>query len=187
MNLNEHTQNDTRTKKSIEEQEHILKERAISLSKDLSDQNRELEYIEVTEFVLAGERYAIETSFVDEVHPFNDYTTIPCTPSYIFGIMNIRGKIVSVIDFKVFFDLPDPDIVDSNKAIIVHNETMEFGILADQILGVKKVMIDSIQTSIPTLTGIHLDFLKGVTNDRLVILDGNKLLENKNLIVHDEV
>ncbi len=60
---------------------------------------------------------------------------------------------------------------------------MEFGILADLVLGVHAIPVKDIQSSLPTLTGVRHDFLKGVTSERLIILDGYKLLTDKQLIV----
>jgi purine-binding chemotaxis protein CheW len=64
---------------------------------------------------------------------------------------------------------------------------MEFGILADEIRGVRNVLSKDVQAGLPTLTGIRLEYLLGVTEDRLIILDGGKLLTDKNLPVYEEV
>jgi purine-binding chemotaxis protein CheW len=61
------------------------------------------------------------------------------------------------------------------------------GILSDAILGVRSIPLDSIQPSLPTLTGIRAAYLKGVTSDRLVILDAGALLADRKLIVLEEV
>jgi purine-binding chemotaxis protein CheW len=98
----------------------------------------------------------------------------------------VRGQIVSVIDIKKFFDLPEKGLTDLNKVVILRNGTMEFGILADVILGMRRVALRDIQASLPTLTGIREQYLKGVTRERLVILDADKLLADKNIVVHEE-
>ena len=64
---------------------------------------------------------------------------------------------------------------------------MEFGILADVILGVLRVPLRNLQPTLPTLTGIREEYLKGITPGRLAILDAAKLLSDKKLIVHEEV
>ncbi len=71
--------------------------------------------------------------------------------------------------------------------IILSSGDMEFGILADDILGVSQVPVKDVQESLPTLTDIRAEYLKGVTKDRLTILDAKKILTDKNLIVHEEV
>ena len=63
---------------------------------------------------------------------------------------------------------------------------MEFGVLADSIAGLLSVAVKDIQPSLPTLTGIRENFLRGVTRERIVVLDAKKLLADKNIIVHEE-
>jgi purine-binding chemotaxis protein CheW len=101
-------------------------------------------------------------------------------------MINVRGQILSVIDIKRFFDLPEKGLTDLNKVIILHNDVMEFGILADVIVGVRQIPLRDIQTSLPTLVGIREEYLKGVTRERLVILDAEKLLRDKRLIIQEE-
>ncbi len=136
---------------------------------------------------MASELYGIENRYIREVYALKDFTPLPCTPSFVFGIINIRGRIVSVIDIKRFFDLPDRGLSDQNKVIVLSSSTMEFGILADEIRGVRNVLSKDVQAGLPTLTGIRLEYLLGVTEDRLIILDGGKLLTDKNLPVYEEV
>jgi purine-binding chemotaxis protein CheW len=64
---------------------------------------------------------------------------------------------------------------------------MTFGVLADAIVGVRSIAAAELQPAPPTLTGARQEFLLGVTVDRLVVLDARKLLEDRNMIVHEEV
>ena len=60
--------------------------------------------VEVLEFELSGERYAVATSFVTEVFPLVSFTELFCTPPFVLGITNLRGRIVSIVDLRRFFD-----------------------------------------------------------------------------------
>jgi purine-binding chemotaxis protein CheW len=170
-----------------EEKDKILKARALELVKEPKKEDGDTEYIEITEFLLSSELYGLETRYIREVYSLKDFTPLPCTPSFVLGIINIRGKILSVLDIKHFFELPDKGLSDKNKVIVLASNTMEFGILADEIKGVRTIPSNDIQAVIPTLTDIRLEYLLGVTKDRLVILDGNRLLADKNLLVYEEV
>jgi len=172
---------------SPEEKKKILKTRAKALAREQEEKETTEEKIEVVEFLLSYERYAIESSYVREVYPLKEFTPLPCTPPFVLGIINVRGQILSIIDIKKFFDLPEKGLTDLNKVIILRSEKMEFGILADEISGVRMIPVSEIQQSLPTLTGIRAEYLKGVTNDRVTILDANKILTDKNLIVYQEV
>ena len=126
-------------------------------------------------------------SCVRETLPLKDLTPVPCTPPFVLGLIGVRGQIISVIDIRKFFDLPEKGLTDLNKVIIVHDEGMEFGILADAVLGVRTIPLAGLQPSLPTLTGVREEYLRGVTQERLVVLDGKKLLSDRRLVVHEEI
>ena len=168
-----------------EEKKRILRERAKVLARGPGEKEPE-EHVEVLEFLLANERYALETFHIHEVCVLKEITPLPGTPSFVNGIINLRGKVLSVIDLKKFFDLPKKGLGDLNKVIVLSSAGMEFGVLADAILGIRKIPLSELQPSLPTLTGIRKDYLTGVTHDRLVVLDAGKLLSDKRLLVHEE-
>ncbi|MGA2732443.1 MAG: chemotaxis protein CheW [Syntrophobacteraceae bacterium] len=170
---------------SPEDRKRILRARADFLARQ-PGREQAGDTLEVVEFILANERYGIESGYVREVYPLKDYTPLPCTPPFVIGLLNVRGRIISVIDIKKFFDMPGKGISDLNKVIIIHDYNMEFGILADSILGVQEIAVRDIQPPLPTLTGIREEYLRGVTGERTVILDARKLLADKKIIVHEE-
>jgi purine-binding chemotaxis protein CheW len=176
-----------RVMQTPEESQKILRARAHALAQEPESEEATRGGREVVEFLLAYETYGVESMYVREVYPVKELTPLPCTPPFILGIINVHGQILSVIDLKKFFDLPETGLTDHNKVIVLHNDTMVFGILADAILGVRSIPLDSIQPSLPTLTGIRAAYLKGVTGERLVIIDAAKLLTDKTLIVLEEV
>ncbi len=81
----------------------LMQQRARELARPLADGAAEGEHIEVLEFILAHERYAIETAWVQEVYPLRQLTPLPGTPAFVLGVVNVRGKIISVMDLRVFF------------------------------------------------------------------------------------
>jgi purine-binding chemotaxis protein CheW len=141
--------------------------------------------LEIVEFTLASETYGIESAFVREVHPLKDFTPLPGVPAFVLGIANIRGQILSVVDLKKFFNLPEKGLGELNKVIIIRNNRMEFGILADVVLGTRSVPLDTIQAPPITVTGIGAEYLKGVTGERTIVLDAQKILENEKIIVNE--
>ena len=165
----------------------ILKSRADELSVELAGQEDTGNVIEVLEFVLASEHYGIETNLIGEVYPMREYTPVPGTPDFVMGLINIRGRIVSVNDIRRFFDLPVKGLSDLNRVIVVQTSRMELGILADRIIGVRTVQADALQTSLPTLTGIRAEYLRGIALDGLVVLDVEKMVMDTKLVVNDEV
>jgi purine-binding chemotaxis protein CheW len=164
----------------------ILKARAQALAREPGEAQA-AETLEFVEFVLAHETYGVESSFVREIHPLTSLTTLPCVPPFVLGIVNVRGEILSVIDIKKFFDLPEKGLTDLNKVIVLEAGNMLFGILADAILGVRRMPVSEIQPSLPTLTGIREKYLKGVTLERTVLLDAGKILTDDAIIVKERV
>jgi purine-binding chemotaxis protein CheW len=165
----------------------ILKARARALARPAEVKPVKGHALEVIEFRLAKERYAIEHAFVREVVSLKELTPLPCTPAFIPGIMNLRGQILPLIDMKKFFDLPEVGITDLHMVIVVHAGDVELGILADSVAGVLSIPLDVIQPSLPTLTGIRSKYLKGVTDQLLVILDVSKILGDPKIVVDEEV
>lgn len=168
-----------------EERRQILKDRSRALASEDRAANKAGESLNVVEFDLAGERYGVELTSVREVCLLKELTPVPGTPSFILGIINLRGEIRTVIDLKRFFELPSKGITELNKIIMIHADGMELGVLADAILGVRNVPLATLQATLPTLTGVRGDYLRGVTHDRLVVLDAAKLLSSERIIVND--
>ena len=164
----------------------VLRERARALAREPKPTGAAQESIDVIEFRLASETYAIETAFVREVHPMKDFTPVPGTPPFVLGIINLRGQILSVIDLKKFLNLEDKGLGELNKVIIIRNDRMEFGILADVILGTHPIPRTAIQPPLPTVTGIGAEYLRGVTGERVVILDAGRILADEHIVVLDE-
>jgi len=142
---------------------------------------------EALEFMLAREHYALETCWIREVFPLREYTILPGAPDFVLGIIHVRGRIVSVLDIKKFFELPSIGLSDLNKVIILGNHEMEFGILGDSILGVRRFARDDLQAALPTLSGIRADYLMGITRQREVVLDGLKLLTDPAIVIEASV
>ncbi len=170
---------------SPDEVRTLLKKRAASLSREAGVTEKSGESISLVEFLLADERYGIETAFIREVYPLRDLTPLPGIPAFIMGIINVRGQILSIIDIKKFFGLPVKDLTDLNKVIIVRKDKMELGILADAIIGAHEIPIESMQPSISTLTGIRAEYLRGVTQERLIVLDIERILNDPDIIVNE--
>jgi purine-binding chemotaxis protein CheW len=169
------------------EVERVLRARAQALARVPQRAPAADSMLELLEFRLASERYALESRHVQEVHPLRELTPLPCTPPFILGIVNVRGRILPVLDLKKFFDLPERGLTDLHRIILVRGHGLELGLLADVIVGVRSVAADSLQPSLPTLTGIRADYLKGVSEERLVVLDLDRLLADPKIIVHEEI
>ncbi len=168
------------------EEKEILKARAREMAQEPQAAEVESDWLEALEFHLGGERYALPLAQVRVVSLLKDFTPVPCTPPFVLGVINLRGEIRTVIDLKKFFGLPEKGITDLNKIIMIQNEEMEVGILADSISSVRRIRIAEMQPALPTMTGISADYLSGVTSDRLMVLDALRILADKRIIVDEK-
>ncbi len=165
----------------------VLDERARKLAGEAADEEAPGDLIEVVEFALAGEHYALALAGVREVCGLKDYTPVPCTPDFVLGIINLRGEIHTIIDLKRFFDLPECGITELNKVLILDGDGLRLGILADAILGVRSVRRAEVAAPPATVAGLRSDYLLGVTGGRLIVLDAAKILGDPRIVVNEQV
>ncbi len=162
--------------------QQILQERAKVLA-DESDSAEASDALEILAFQLGHERYGVETCYVREVHPLDNLTTLPGIPDFVTGVVNIRGEIVSVIDIKRFFKLPERGITHLNKIIVLEYHSMMFGILADEIDGVRQLPLSEVDASRSSPAGIDGGYVQGITTSGLALLDGRALLTDEEIVV----
>jgi purine-binding chemotaxis protein CheW len=170
---------------SVQDKKALLKVRAKSLAAPPPSDIAE-ECLEIIEFQLASEAYGIELRHAGEVSLLKELTALPCTPAFVLGIINVHGRVLSVVDLKRFFDLPSNALTDLNRVIVIRKDGMEVGILADAIHGVRRILLRDLQPSLPTLTGVRAEYLKGITGERLIVLDADKLLSDSKIVVQEE-
>lgn len=145
-------------------------------------------------FWLGGERYGLEVTNVREIYPLEQLTPVPRTPDFVAGVFSARGRILSVIDLRAFFGLPAIGLLDQTKIIVVTNTDLtsetaqiEVGILADEVADVVTIFEEDIQPPLTTHTGARAEYIQGIADDMLVVLNLNALLSDKGLIVQEEV
>jgi len=165
----------------------ILKNRAKAMAQEPEQKNEASALIEVIAFTMLSENYCIESVFVKEVYPLKDFTPLPGVPSYILGIINVRGQILPVVDMKKLFGLPEKGLGELSRVIIIQNEQMEFGILANVVHGIQTIGVEEIKDLPPTVSGLGEEYIMGVTKESLIVLNAKKLLSDKSIIVHSEV
>jgi purine-binding chemotaxis protein CheW len=165
----------------------LLKTRAVAMAIEPEEQKDISTIIEIIEFTLAAESYAIESVFVREVCTLKDFTPLPGVPSFILGIVNLHGQILPVVDLKIFFNLQEKGFGELNKVIILCNDQMEFGILADEIKGTKVIYREEMLPVPHSITGFGEKYLKGITKDHIVVLEAKNILNDEKIIIREEV
>jgi purine-binding chemotaxis protein CheW len=122
-------------------------------------------------FGLAAEQYAVEIDQVREIIGMMDITRVPRTPAFLNGIINLRGRVVPVMDLRVKFGMPTAARSAENCIIVVHAGDLEMGIIVDRMLDVIDVSTNDIKA--PSFgAGIDTAFIQGIAMaaGRVVIL-----------------
>lgn len=175
----EHEQQDGR-------KQAILRARASALAASSVNQDREAAF-DVIVFRICNEHYGIECNFMREVCAINALTVIPCTPPWLAGIINLRGRIVAILDLIKLFDLSGTEAETRKLAIVIGEHGFECGILAHELVGQRTVFKDEIQSTVHTAAQeAPPKWLKIITADRLIILDYEKIRNDKSIIVDAE-
>jgi purine-binding chemotaxis protein CheW len=111
-------------------------------------------------FKLAEEEYGLEILKVREIIGLMDITRVPRTPEYVRGVINLRGKVIPVVDLRQKFGMPACEPTDQTVIIVVqyvHEErTLTMGILVDQVLEVRSIDAANIEPP-PTLGEAAID------------------------------
>jgi purine-binding chemotaxis protein CheW len=146
-------------------------------------------------FVLATEEYAVDILRVQEIKGWNKVTTIPNTPEYICGVINLRGTIVPIIDLRLRFKLERLDYGPMTVVVVVKvisNSKKEriMGIVVDAVSDVYDVAEDKIKPPPDFGSVISTEFVKGlatVDNKMVIILDIDRLLNSNELAIVENI
>lgn len=167
--------------------QQVLRSRAHALARSVEQTDTAQVSLAVLEFQLGGERYAVDTRYVIEVLPLQMLTALPCTPPFIAGLVNVRGRIVTVLDLKKFFGLPESGLTDLPRVIHVEGHGVDLGLLADMDVGVHSMALADLHPPPPTASGRRGDYLQGVTGHPVMVLDMGRILTDPGITVHEEV
>lgn len=131
-------------------------------------------------FELINKEYAIEVDAVQGIERVISITRVPKTPSYVKGVINLRGVVTPIVDLRERFSLETKEMDDSTRIIIVSLEDYDVGLIVDGANDVLDIPIDSIEPQPEVVGAVESDFISGVAkvDKRLfVMLDLSKVLE----------
>ena len=139
-------------------------------------------------FIMANEEYGVDILRVQEIRGWESVTTIPNTPNYIKGVINIRGTIVPIIDLRERFKMAVAEYGPMTVVIVVkvYSESKErvMGIVVDAVSDVYNVNDDALKEPPDFGSMVSIDFVKGlatIDSKMLILLDIDKLLNSSEL------
>lgn len=144
-------------------------------------------------FILDKEIYAFEIARVREVLDSGEVTKVPKMPTFMRGVINLRGKVVPVIDLRLKFGMTTTkQTIDTCIIIIeifVDGETTVLGAMADSVQEVLNLGVDQIESAPKIGTRLNTEFIRGMgkkDNEFIIILDVDSVFSNEELVlVHD--
>jgi len=144
---------------------------------------------EVTEgkfltFALGTEEYGIEILKVREIIGLMDITTVPQTPDYMKGVINLRGKVIPVIDLRLKFSMLEDEHTQETCVIVVEVNNAQIGVIVDSVSEVLDIKSTEIEDAPSFGQGIDTDFIMGLgkTKEKIIILlDIEEVLSSEEL------
>ena len=145
------------------------------MSEDVSIHDTESaeDLLQLVIFQLGGEEFGVEIMQVQEIIRMPEITRIPQSPEYVEGVINLRGKIIVVINLDTRFDLNSKELDDDSRIIIVEVGENVVGMVVDSVSEVLRLSTSSVEAAPEIISSkIKADYLKGVgkLDDRLLIL-----------------
>ena len=139
----------------------------------LDDAQASDDLLQLVVFQLGGEEFGVEIMQVQEIIRMPDITRIPQSPDYVEGVINLRGKIIVVVNLDTKFDLHSKELDDDSRIVIVEVSNNVIGMIVDSVSEVMRLSPSNVEPAPDIIsTKIQADYLKGVgkLDDRLLIL-----------------
>jgi len=151
--------------------------------------------LDLLAFPLADENYAVSSQYVRLIQPLADcnWSPIPCTPDFIIGVVNLRGRIYSILDVARLIGEAERPLSKNAHLLLVQGGTlagggeMELTFLADSLPMFLQQPVESLKPPPATLSAQAQEYILGVNEVLLIVLDMNKLLSDARIIIRDEV
>jgi purine-binding chemotaxis protein CheW len=145
-------------------------------------------------FVLGGEVFAIGILSIKEIIEYKQLTTVPMTPGYVRGVINLRGAVVPVLDLSVRFGKQSSPVTKRTCIVIVEIDAgggrLDIGVVVDAVNAVLDIPSTDIEPAPSFGARIHTDFIRGmgkVQGHFVILLDVNRILPSEEMLALADV
>ncbi|MDX2115029.1 MAG: chemotaxis protein CheW [Planctomycetota bacterium] len=130
------------------------------------------ELLQLVTFVVGSEEFAIPILSVQEINRMMQITRVPQSPPFVEGVINLRGKIIPVVDLRKRFGISAAESSTDNRIIVVEVKGRVIGFTVDRVNEVLRINADIVEPPPPMVCGIDSEYVQGVgkLEDRLLIL-----------------
>ena len=146
--------------------------------------HRDTELLQLVTFNIAEEEFGVDILSVQEIIRLMQITTVPRAPTCIEGVINLRGKVIPVIDMRKRFNLPAINRDSRTRIIVMEFGSKIVGFLVDAVSEVLRIPARTVEPAPAVVSGVGSEYIRGVgkLDDRLLILlDLDSLLEGMDL------
>jgi purine-binding chemotaxis protein CheW len=128
--------------------------------------------LQLVTFKLGSEEFAVDILKVQEINKMMNITKIPNAPAFIEGVINLRGKIIPIVDLRKRLGFKDQDYDKSTRIIVVELDGLVLGFIVDSVSEVLRIPENTIEPPPTMIAGIESEYIEGVgkVDDRLLIL-----------------
>ena len=116
-----------------------------------------------------------------EIGRLSHFSPLPGAPPHLVGITNLRGEILPIFDLRAVLGLSRRALDDMSRLVVLGKHRAEFGILADATRELTALASSEVLRTPPSVSEDARRYMRGVTQDALVVLDGTALLEDRRL------
>ncbi len=131
--------------------------------------------LEVITFTLANETYAVESRYILEVSRLADLSLLPGAEPPVFGVTAWRGELLTVLDLRPVLGLSAAALNDLSRVIVLGVTRAAFGVLVDTVLELVTLPASEVRAP-PEGVAAQRDYLRGVTPEAVLVLDGQRVL-----------
>ena len=150
------------------------------LTKQEQSNGIDTDELQLVSFNIGSEEFGVDILKVQEINRMVDITKVPQAPHYVEGVINLRGKVIPIVDLRKRFDLEVKEHDKNTRIVVVDIDGTVMGMIVDAVSEVLRLDASTIEPPPEIVTGINSDYIKGVAklDDRLLIfLDLSKVID----------
>ncbi|NCC24472.1 MAG: chemotaxis protein CheW [Deltaproteobacteria bacterium] len=143
---------------------------------------QDAELLQLVTFSIGEEEFGVEILKVQEIIRMLEITKVPRAPEFVEGVINLRGKVIPILDLRKRFGLLSKDHDKNTRIIVIEINSMIVGFVVDSVSEVLRIPANTVEPPPPVVSGLDSEYISGVgkLEDRLLILlDLNRLLSNE--------
>lgn len=151
----------------------------MSDEKDKKQESSEL--LQLVSFKIGNEEFGVDILKVQEINRMMQITKVPNAPNFVDGVINLRGRIIPIIDLRIRLGMVKREHDKSTRIVVVELDGKTVGFIVDEVSEVLRIPVNITEPPPPMVAGINADYITAVgkLEDRLLILlDMEKVLSD---------